>query len=57
MKSELKLTEVCVTLDLHVAACANVLLGMFFISLERFSKPNFGSNRRFRTMTGLEIEN
>ena len=32
MKSELKLTEVCVTLDLHVAACANVLLGMFFIS-------------------------
>ena len=26
-------------------------------SLERFSKPNFGSIRRFRTMTGLEIEN
>ena len=25
--------------------------------LERFSKPNFGSIRRFRTMTGLEIEN
>ena len=27
------------------------------IVLERFSKPNFGSIRRFRTMTGLEIEN
>ena len=26
-------------------------------TLERFSKPNFGSIRRFRTMTGLEIEN
>ena len=26
-------------------------------SLERFSKPNFGSIWRFRTMTGLEIEN
>ena len=26
-------------------------------SLERFSKPNFGSIRRFRTMTGLEMEN
>ena len=25
--------------------------------LERFSKPNFGSIRRFRMMTGLEIEN
>ena len=25
--------------------------------LERFSKPNFGSIRRFRAMTGLEIEN
>ena len=25
--------------------------------IERFSKPNFGSIRRFRTMTGLEIEN
>ena len=25
--------------------------------VERFSKPNFGSIRRFRTMTGLEIEN
>ena len=25
-------------------------------SIERFSKPNFGSIRRFRTMTGLEIE-
>ena len=25
--------------------------------LERFSKPNFGSIRGFRTMTGLEIEN
>ena len=28
-----------------------------FEILERFSKPNFGSIRRFRTMTGLEIEN
>ena len=27
------------------------------ILVERFSKPNFGSIRRFRTMTGLEIEN
>ena len=27
------------------------------VVLERFSKPNFGSIRRFRTMTGLEIEN
>ena len=26
-------------------------------SIERFSKPNFGSIQRFRTMTGLEIEN
>ena len=25
--------------------------------IERFSKPNFGSIRRFQTMTGLEIEN
>ena len=25
--------------------------------IERFSKPNFGSIRRFRKMTGLEIEN
>ena len=25
--------------------------------IERFSKPNFGSIRRFRTVTGLEIEN
>ena len=33
MKSELKLTEVCVSLDLRVAACVNVLLGMFFFSL------------------------
>ena len=28
-----------------------------FGQIERFSKPNFGSIRRFRTMTGLEIEN
>ena len=27
------------------------------VLIERFSKPNFGSIRRFRTMTGLEIEN
>ena len=26
------------------------------VTIERFSKPNFGSIRRFRTMTGLEIE-
>ena len=35
----------------------NILLRYPWQSLERFSKPNFGSIRRFRTMTGLEIEN
>ena len=32
-------------------------LDLDMVMLERFSKPNFGSIRRFRTMTGLEIEN
>ena len=31
--------------------------GTHDVKIERFSKPNFGSIRRFRTMTGLEIEN
>ena len=35
----------------------HVLLIELKPSIERFSKPNFGSFRRFRTMTGLEIEN
>ena len=32
MKSELKLTEVCVTLDLHVAACVKSAPGNVFFS-------------------------
>ena len=32
MKSELKLPEVCVTLDLHVAACVKSAPGIFFFS-------------------------
>ena len=32
------------------------LIKSIMLTIERFSKPNFGSIRRFRTMTGLEIE-
>ena len=37
--------------------CVCVFQRSCFVPIERFSKLNFGSIRRFRTMTGLEIEN
>ena len=43
-------------LTAHLVHFSGVASGRIFAT-EGFSKPNFGSIRRFRTMTGLEIEN